>query len=468
MTDVVVPPPPALASTRRTRTRPRQLYAIAAVLFLVSSVFSSYNALALTCIGLTLTCIGLALAVTSRVHAIVAWPTAFLTLLLVSGMLVGSLPETRTWRAFSTQILPFMTSEGRVFLTFTPLLLAAVCRPDNRSLEFLVRCFRVVAWFGVIIGTIGQLPPLRAQLYAAGTGQLFALSSTKHVAGFLFGTTALVLLTTQYGRRRTNVYLGLAMLGVVVLTGSRTTIVGLAFAGIASLFLHSSSAMSKRWMTRFRTIMVIGLVLFLPFQFALRVQIFEPEVITTGFDLFSNPDQPRTQRYDPRTANSLTRFQLWGAGTDRFLSSPFVGTGAFRFNDEVDDYWGVGGLVLMANEGTRTFNDSTAHSSYVHIAAETGLLGLFLLLGTWVSLGRHVRRQRGEKTASPQVRSDADGAMLILVFALGTGLTSSSLMTPGLCIPVLLYVGSVALRGDLPSLPRRPSTEMAHARSQHQ
>jgi O-antigen ligase len=288
------------------------------------------------------------------------------------------------------------------------------------------------------------------------------------VAGFVFGTAALVLLTTHYGRRRSNVLLGVAMLGAVILTGSRTTIVGLLCAGIASMFLKSSSTISKAWMTRFRTFMIIGVVLFIPFQHALRVQIFEPEVITKGIDLFSNPDEPRTQRYDPRTANALTRFQLWGEGTDRFLSSPFVGTGAFRFNDDVENYWGVGGLILLANDGRSAANDSTAHNSYVHIAAETGLLGLFLLLGTWFAMARQLRHQRNTEAASPQIRSEADGATIVLAFAMGTGLTSSSLMTPGLCIPVLLYVGSVALRGDLPRPARLLRSGMTHARSQHQ
>ena len=425
------------------------LYRIGAVLTILSGLLSGITPLGellfVSTFGLAL----LALLIRKRVDVFVVWPTLFLVSLAASGLLLDSLPSTRSLRGFTARLPDFVAGEGRVFLAYAPLLLAAVCRPRDRSIGFVVRLFRIVAWVGVFMITVGQLPPLRSTFYSRGTDHLFGLSSSHHVSGFLFGTAALVLLTTHRGDRRSNLWLGLAMLGAVVLTGSRTTLVGIAIAAVVALAFRSTSQLSARWLRRFRVATVIGIALLIPLQSTLNVPILQPEVLSSGFDNLSERDPKLgTGAYDPRTANSLKRIALWGEGLDAFASSPLVGIGAFRFNDEVTGTIGPEGFVQLAYEGRRNHSVATAHNAYVHTAAELGIVGLAMLLAIWVGLLLRLHRQRRVPWASDAIRSDAESAMLVVVFAFGTGLTSSSLFTPGLCIPVLLYVGAIAMRRD--------------------
>ena len=432
------------------------LFRIGAVLLVLSSLLSGVGGLGELLIVATVGLCLLALLIRKRVDTFVVWPTIFLASLVVSALVVDSLPNNDNLNAFLTKLPEFVTGEGRVFLAFLPLLLTAVCRPGDASIDFVVRLFRGVAWVGLVMATVGQLPPLRSHLYAVGTDHLFGLSSSHHVSGFLFGTTALILLTTHRGNRRSNLWLGVAMMGAVVLTGSRTTLVGIGITALVALVFRSSSSVSAAWLRRFRIATVIGLALLIPLQTTLRVPILQPEVISSGIDNLSQADpELGTGAYDPRTANSLKRFVLWGEGIGAFSSSPLVGVGAFRFNDQITRTWGEEGIVELGMEGRRDHSVSTAHNAYLQLLAEMGLVGLGLLLAIWVGLLVRLNRNRKLTWLSDTQRSDAESAMLVIIFALGTGLTSSSLFTPGLCMPVLLYIGSIALRGDLV---RRPPT----------
>lgn len=392
----------------------------------------------------------LALLIRKRVDAFVLVPTLYLAGLLVSAMVVDSLPNTDSLEAFTSRLPEFLLEEGRVFLALLPLLLAAVCRPLDRDLDFVMKLYRLTAWIGLVMITIGQVPPLRSLFYAQRTGHLFGLTSSHHVSGFVFGTVALVLLTTHRGSRRVNLVLGVSMLAAVVFTGSRTTTVGLLVAGLGALVFRSSSHISARWLKRFRVAFVVALALFLPLQSALNLPILEPEVISEGIENLSSPDAALgTGAYDPRTANSLKRFVLWGEALDAFAASPFVGIGAFRYNDEIDETTGMHGVVELATGGRRNHSATTAHNSYIHTMAEMGIVGLVLLLAVWLGLLVRLNRQRRLWWADDRQRSDAESAMIVVVFALGTGLTSAALFIPGLCTPVLVYVASIAMRGDL-------------------
>lgn len=440
------------------------LYRLGALVLLTSSLLSGAGRLGdglfVIGMGLTVAC----LIIRKRVDVFVVWPTAFLALLLISGVMVDSLPNSQTLAALRARLPEFLFNEGRVFLAYIPLLLPAVCRPDDRSLTHLVRLYRWVAAIGLFMATVGQVPPFRSLFIADRTNHLFGLSSSHHVSGFLFGTAALVMLTSQRGNRRANLWLGIGGLGVVVATGSRTTILGIAVAGLCALLIRSSSNLTGRSLRNFRAIAVAGLILLLPLQSTLGVPIFEPEVISSGIDNLSGADPALGKgTYDARTANSLKRFALWGESTDLVLSSPILGIGAFRFNDRFTEQAGLPGFIAPVTEARRDHGVTTAHNSYLHVLVELGVVGLALLLAIWLGLAVRLSRQRRSPRADELAKADATSAMLVLAFAMGTGLTSASLFTPGLCVPVLLYVGSVALRKDLPAPSSVPTTAEAGA-----
>lgn len=444
--DVTEPP--------RQRRDVAWLYRLGASAFLLASVFSGEGPLGLAFFAAGLGLTAVSLFVRRSIHRYFLWPLSFLLLTLLSGIAVDSIANTDSRANLAITLPRFLQGEGRVFFAYIPLLLPAICRPDERDLNFLVRGFRWVAWLGVIMATIGHLPGLYSMWYAPRTGQLFGFASSHHVSGFLFGTTAIVLLTSHRINRRSNVWLGVAMLAAVVLTGSRSTILGFGVAALVALFAKTSRSLNGSSLRWFRAVSIAAVLLLIPLQTTLRVPILDAELITHLGDLEEAQSRLGTGAYDARTANSIKRFATWTEGIDQFVASPVIGIGAFRYNDVDVEASGIQGVLWLAFEGNRKQTDATAHNAYLHAAIELGVVGLVLLLGTWLSLGRRCSHQRLSRRASAAQRADAEGAMLLVAFALGTGLTSTSLYAPGLCMPVLLFIGSVALRRDPP--PRNP------------
>jgi O-antigen ligase len=82
------------------------------------------------------------------------------------------------------------------------------------------------------------------------------------------------------------------------------------------------------------------------------------------------------------------RLLLTGAGLLMFQSSPIVGVGPGGFGDALEAFGPqISGLFDFVG---------SAHNGYVHVAAETGIIGLlaflYLIVSTWLALLRGARR----------------------------------------------------------------------------
>ena len=143
---------------------------------------------------------------------------------------------------------------------------------------------------------------------------------------------------------------------------------GLAIAGLVSTFSRGS------WLA---TVVAPGVLLFVSERgFALRVW-FAAAAALLVLDLAAGGV------VTARIAGTLTdplvgqRFALTQAGVLMFLAHPLVGVGPGGFEAGLDQF----GLLVP---GLWDFVGS-AHNAYVHIAAETGILGLLALVGLLLS-----------------------------------------------------------------------------------
>jgi len=87
--------------------------------------------------------------------------------------------------------------------------------------------------------------------------------------------------------------------------------------------------------------------------------------------------------------SALTRFSLWDKAILLFKQSPIAGIGFARYNDVPWNFdrvplSGNPGIFSMYTAGNYIFNDTNAHSSYLHFLAETGIIGLILVLAFWI------------------------------------------------------------------------------------
>jgi O-antigen ligase len=86
---------------------------------------------------------------------------------------------------------------------------------------------------------------------------------------------------------------------------------------------------------------------------------------------------------DPYYGTNATRFEIWADALDDIATSPIIGIGFGRFNDEAVDFKGIKGLYWVGVHGRIVNSDNHAHNSYLHFWAEGGIIGLWLTLRVW-------------------------------------------------------------------------------------
>lgn len=91
-----------------------------------------------------------------------------------------------------------------------------------------------------------------------------------------------------------------------------------------------------------------------------------------------------------KDASALNRLSLWDKAITLFKQSPIFGIGYGRYNDVQWHFdslrlTGKPGVFALYTQQNFTFNDTNAHSSYLHFLAETGIIGLILILVFWIS-----------------------------------------------------------------------------------
>jgi hypothetical protein len=86
---------------------------------------------------------------------------------------------------------------------------------------------------------------------------------------------------------------------------------------------------------------------------------------------------------DPYYGTNADRMRIWGEALKDIEMSPLVGMGTGRFNDTDLHYWGVKNFVWVATGGKIINDDSHAHNSFLHFAAEGGILGLWITMFVW-------------------------------------------------------------------------------------
>jgi O-antigen ligase len=102
--------------------------------------------------------------------------------------------------------------------------------------------------------------------------------------------------------------------------------------------------------------------------------------------------------------NLVVRVYLWKYALHLARSSPLIGVGFGRFNDSYPDFRGIKHVVWLMVDAERNLGSGidweaeqlmvstgNAHNSYLHIAAETGVLGLALFFGLWWCIWKSCR-----------------------------------------------------------------------------
>ncbi|MEM1333565.1 MAG: O-antigen ligase family protein [Actinomycetota bacterium] len=338
---------------------------------------------------------------------------------LLYGAVVGSLPSPGR----PAEVLAFIQAEGRGLIP-PVLFIAALGQPTaqsaNRALDAILRVLAATAPLALLIGAATGLGFAR-------NGLFHAFTSSHHVPGFIYGLGA----AGRFVRRRpfdtrTRQIVILLMLAIVFLSGSRATLVGLLLVGAYLVFKDRNPALVLRRSIAL-AVCVTMLLAFSPRARNTAADFLAPDFFTKLGDAFEG-EGTGSDRLTSSTANVVKRFGLFGEAVALTLRSPVLGVGPFRFNDVEREYVGTEGLVAVAIDGQREFNDFQAHNMILHVSAETGLLGVALFL--W-PLGVVLRQTR---TRRPTDESEVGRvlARVVLLFSVGVGVATAGLLTAGL------------------------------------
>jgi O-antigen ligase len=360
------------------------------------------------------------LACVRRVH-----PVAILVLLnfgywvttglLSGGMTPGSAASGDFWRG-----------EGRCFFFYLPLLAISVLHLGRRELRFLVHVVYGLTLAGGLL----------CLLWLAGLGHLFQSEvdpetglkneavyfvglQTSHTGAGAFWATVTAFLAAYciHARSTAAGALGALALLLTLASGGRAATLGV-LAAVAWMVLAGdllTPRVVKLAVPLLVPVAAAGwlLVASVPEVNERMAEMFSSETASAVAHVWEEPTLREASGYFHSGANLehhnlVIRVFLWKYALRLFGQSPLTGIGFGRFNDTSLQFAGIPYVANLAVGGERWLSSGiqweqdqrmastgNAHNSYLHMLAETGLLGTALLLCLWWMMFRALRPPAG-------------------------------------------------------------------------
>lgn len=241
---------------------------------------------------------------------------------------------------------------------------------------------------------------------------------THMTTGNQYAIAALVALCFSFGDRTPKVHswtnlVFVCLLGGMILSGARTAYV--AFAG-AFMFLLVRANSKKR---HFKPLAKVAALVLVP-------------VIVFAFSNGSVLGRAASIMHFEGDPHMIGRFALYEEALGNFASSPLIGIGFGRYGESGKTYFGIRHLVYMATEGSPV-DTYPAHNSYLQFLAEGGLVGLFLMLGVWISTYRwagRLRRLFPEGSMAATLCHAVQAAVLVTLLSSFSGTSMMMASTP--------------------------------------
>lgn len=269
----------------------------------------------------------------------------------------------------------FLRYDGSIFFGYLSFFIFSTAFLDYRKalkiyFWFLFIAFSIFAIIGFFEYS-NNLQFLTIRLDDIYVGPMFvALNNSHNATGSIYaivGVAALAFLLESSSKRKIA-YAGIFILCFIALfiTKSRGSLIAFFIGAFFTFWLNSKSVL-KFIRNLFILIALLISFMFMTGTFTRVMQIFYV------YDL-----------------SALTRFSLWEKAITLFRNSPILGIGFGRYNDVLWNFdrvplTGRPGIFAMYTMNNFAFNDTNAHSSYLHFLAETGIIGLILIISFWLT-----------------------------------------------------------------------------------
>ena len=325
----------------------------------------------------------------------------------------------------------FIKFDGNFFFCYILFFILAVPFFDYKEasevyFNFIFFAFSILGIYGIFEYFTHGMILIRSyqRMYLAlnfahnATGSIYAIASIFALIFFLF----------ERKRNKKILYfiIFFILFSDLVLTQSRGSLIGF-IAGVVFVLLMYFKSFKK---------FIIG--------FGILAVVSVPFIILSG--LYKRFIKIFSATGD---ANTIIRLDLWSKAWHLFLKSPIFGIGFGRINDVYDVYDGIhltgyeGGINFYM--GSHIITDSShAHNSYLQFLAETGLLGLGLLLLFWIFCFRMIFKAyfSANNTFSKNLHLAALSSIVILfVLALTENYFSASTVMVMISMVVSFSIG---------------------------
>ncbi len=419
------------------------------ILFLMLGIFTlKYPILLL--IGMVIMLIGLAafFTQTPRIDRIGIIVLINYLYWLASGFSVGSILLTDLTSP------AYFNGEGRIFLYYLPLLFFSFYNASNRHILLLKK---LMVWTGIAtVGLFLLWVAARPRFISGGiAGNLFGFTTSHHASGAMFSMIAMYLIVrgVEMSNRRYVMLGGIVILAVFA-TASRTSLVGLL--AVAAWYLNRRRISMKIiiWITMICFLLLLVMPLIAEHAYKRSATLFSATTYAHIIDTAksSNWEPGIDEEVEGKEQNILRRITVWVYAIKRFLQSPLFGIGFGRFNDIGLRLEGVNGIFLFALNGKRTLSVASAHNSYLHVLAESGILGLVLLGWLWKSLFNRLRKAERELASDSELSLFMIICQGMVVFVLTSSAFGHWCASPTVGIPAMTFTGvGIALARNIKS-----------------
>lgn len=268
----------------------------------------------------------------------------------------------------------FLRYDGGFFFCYLPFFIFLVPFFSYKKvllffshiLFFVFSLFAVIGFFEFLSGNYF----LMIRVDDIYVGPMFiALNNSHNATGAVYCIVCIFLLAFFL---LSDKYLKIAYGGMLIinfialfLTKSRGSLIGFIVGSVFVIIILSKSII------RFLKNIIILIVVLIPI-------VFFTNTFGRIMEIFRRTD-----------LNSLTRLVLWDRALYLFKQSPIIGIGFARFNDVIWHYntvplVGKPNFISLFTEPVFIFHSGDAHNTYLQYLAETGILGLSLVMFFWV------------------------------------------------------------------------------------
>lgn len=336
----------------------------------------------------------------------------------------------------------FLRFNGAIFIGYLPLLLLGDVGLSSGFVYRLIWVYLGILAAAAIIGALLLLLSAGHHFFPGmgilknflsyETGHampvmLLGLYRTHMTTGIQYALAALMTLCFMLREKRPKLLswaslVFVSLLAGMILSGARTAYV--AFAAALLIKFVAKKRYSK-FLVKIGALVVVPTLLFV---------LSQPTIFARAASIV----------YFDGDMNVSGRFNLYQQAAQDFSSSPLIGIGLGRFSDSGKTYFGLRHIVYIATGGEavgEVEKTNEAHDSYLQFLAEGGVVGLFLMLGVWVTTYRWAALLRHRVRDGSTAAALCDVVQAFVVATLFSSLTGTTMMMATTPLFVFTMVG---------------------------